>query len=99
MLDFSTLLVAGIPLVVVVFGLVEVIKSFGVKGGWLTGLSLLIGLAFGAAYQIAQAGVPEDFAAWFSVVVFGLTLGLVASGFYKWSERLFPSRGGQEGTK
>ena len=94
MLDFSTLLVAGIPLVIVVFGLVEVIKSLGLKGPLLTILSLLIGLILGMAYQIAQAGLPPDFAAWFAVVIFGLTLGLVASGFYKWSDNRFPERQG-----
>jgi hypothetical protein len=91
MLDFSTLLVAGVPLVIVVFGLVEVIKSFGLKGPWLTCLSLLIGLVLGMAYQVAQSGLPADFAAWFAVAIFGLTLGLVASGFYKWSDSRFPS--------
>ncbi len=91
MLDFSTLLVAGIPLVIVVFGLVEVIKSFGLKGPWLTALSLLIGLVLGACYQIAEAGVPRTFSAGFAVVIFGLTLGLVASGFYKWSDSRFPA--------
>ncbi len=94
MMDFSTLLVAGIPLTVVVFGLVEMVKSLGLKGAWLTLISLLTGLTFGAAYQIAQAGLPGDFGGWFAVVVFGLTLGLVASGFYKWSNARFPNREG-----
>ena len=32
MFDFSTLLVKGIPLIVVIFGLVEFCKSLGLKG-------------------------------------------------------------------
>ena len=44
MTDFSTLLVNGIPLIIVVFGLVEFMKSLGLKGNWLIIASLLIGL-------------------------------------------------------
>ena len=94
MLDFSTLLVSGIPLTIVVFALVEFVKSFGLKGQWLTIISMLLGLALGICFQIAQGGLPADFAAWFSVVVFGLMLGLIASGFYKWSDNRFPERTG-----
>lgn len=93
MLDFTTLLVGGIPLVLVVFALVEFVKSFGLKGNWLTIASLLIGLILGMAYQIAQA-MPATFSAWFVAVIFGLTLGLIASGFYKFTDARFPPRDG-----
>ena len=89
-MDISTLLVGGFPLVAVVFGLVEFVKSFGLKGHWLTGVSILLGLAFGIAYQIANAGVPMNFAGWFSTVVFGLMLGLVASGLYDFVDTRMP---------
>ena len=82
-MDISTLLVNGLPLSAVVFGLVEFIKSFGLRGHWLTIISMLLGLAFGVSYQIANAGIPVSFAGWFAVAVFGIMLGLVASGFYK----------------
>jgi hypothetical protein len=89
MFDISTLLVNGIPLAAVIFGLVEFIKSFGLKGHWLTGISMLIGVLLGLAYRVAQVGLPIDFAAWFGAIVFGLMLGLVTSGFYKFiDERL-----------
>ncbi len=91
MLDFSTLLVGGIPLVVVVFGLVEFVKSFGLKGQWLTVTSLFLGLALGVCYQVAKTGLPVDFAGWFAVAIFGLALGLVASGFYKFADSRLPS--------
>ena len=83
MYDISTLLVGGVPLVAVIFGLVEFIKSFGLKGHWLTGVSMALGLGFGLAYQIATSGLPVNLAGWFIVVIFGLMLGLVASGYYK----------------
>ena len=83
MYDISTLLVNGLPLSAVVFGLVEFIKSFGLRGHWLTIISMLLGLLFGVSYQIANAGLPVSFASWFAVAVFGIMLGLVASGYYK----------------
>ena len=89
-MDISMLLVGGIPLVAVVFGLVEFVKSFGLKGHWLTIASMLLGLAFGVSYQIANAGIPVSFAGWFAVAVFGIMLGLVASGLYDFVDTRMP---------
>ena len=90
MYDISTLLVGGLPLSAVVFGLVEFIKSFGLKGRWLTITSMLLGLLFGVSYQIANAGLPAGFAGWFAVAVFGIMLGLVASGLYDFVDTRMP---------
>ncbi len=79
---FAEVAVAGIPLLFVVIGLVELVKSFGVQGNILRGVSMFVGLLFGVSYQIAQLGVPADFAGIFSMAVYGLGLGLVASGVY-----------------
>lgn len=89
MFDFSTLLVSGIPLVVVIFGLIEFIKSLGAGGKLLTIISMLLGVVFGFAYQLSLA-MPTGFAGWFGVAVFGLGLGLVASGFYKFIDSRLP---------
>ncbi len=85
MFDTTELLVKGIPLVAVIFGLVEMIKSLGLSGKIVTFISMFLGLLFGISYQIAQAGIPAGFADWFEIVIFGLMLGLVASGFYKFT--------------
>lgn len=90
MTDISTLLVGGIPLIIVIFGLVEFIKSFGLSGKIVTLLSMAFGLLFGIAYKVADSGVPGGFAGWFAVAVFGLALGLVASGFYKFADSRLP---------
>jgi hypothetical protein len=79
--DFSNAIVAGIPLVLVVIGLVEWLKRFGIQGAALNVASLLIGLAAGIAYQISIA-MPADFSGWFAAGIYGLALGLVASGLY-----------------
>lgn len=91
MFDFSTLLVAGLSLIIVIFGLVEFSKSLGLKGKALTIFSMLLGVIFGIAYKISETGViPTEFAGWFAVIVFGLALGLVASGFYDFADSRFP---------
>jgi hypothetical protein len=87
-MNYDSLLVGTVPLMIVIFGLVEMIKSFGLKGNILTVISMLLGVSFGISFQIYKAGMPIGFSAWFEIVVFGLLIGLVASGFYKFvSER------------
>jgi hypothetical protein len=93
MTDLTQLLVGGIPLLIVIFGLVEFIKSFGLKGNWLTACSMLLGLVFGSAYKIANDGIPTGFAGWFILVVFGLALGLITSGFYDFANKRMPQVG------
>jgi hypothetical protein len=92
-MTFENLLVGSIPLMLVIFGLVEFAKSFGLKGNWLTIFSMLLGLAFGMAYRVSTVGVPIGFAGWFEAVIFGLAIGLTASGFYKFIDARFPKVG------
>jgi hypothetical protein len=80
-MDFSSYVVAGVPLVLVVLGLVEWVKSLGLAGNAVKYVSLAIGLVLGVGYQISVA-VPVGFSGWFGASVFGLALGLVASGIY-----------------
>jgi hypothetical protein len=81
-MDFTELVAGGVPLVVVIFGLVEFAKKFGLAGNGLTVFSMLLGVGFGIAYKISESGVPAGFANWFGVAVFGLALGLTACGIY-----------------
>ena len=80
-MDFSNALVAGIPLILVVIGLVEWAKKFGLAGKALNLVALLIGAGLGIAYQCSIA-VPVDFSGWFTAAIYGIALGLVASGIY-----------------
>lgn len=70
-------------LVMVVLGLVTLYGRFGLSGKAQLGASLATGVVFGGAFQIAALGLPNTFAGWFSVVIYGLTIGLVASGVYE----------------
>lgn len=80
--SYTDAAVQGVPLLFVVFGLVAWAKSFGLAGNWLRGVSMIVGLLLGMGYLFATLGFPVDFAGWFTNVVYGLGLGIVASGVY-----------------
>lgn len=77
-MDFT---VDGISIVILIAGLVEFAKKFGLRGNGCIVMSAALGVGFGIAYRL-QTGLPATFSEWFSVVVFGLALGLVASGLW-----------------
>lgn len=79
-MDFQDM-VGGIPLVLVVLGLVEFIKRFGVEGKALLGVSMGVGLVLGVLYKISLA-LPVTYGEWFIAAIYGIALGLVASGIY-----------------
>lgn len=79
---FSDLTVAGIPLMFIVLGLTQYVKSFGVSGPIVRAVSLGIGLLMGLGYKLSSGPLPADFAGWFATIVFGLAVGLTASGVY-----------------
>jgi len=89
-MGFDDAIVLGLQLVVVIMGLVEFTKKLGLSGKALTATSMLIGVAFGVAYQISL-GVPVNFQGWFGAGVYGLSLGLVASGVYDIGAKYFRS--------
>lgn len=80
---FADASVQGIPLMVVVFGLVELLKSLGVSGNSLRIASAIAGLILGVAYQIATVPAAlSGFSSIFAVVVYGLALGIFTSVTY-----------------
>ncbi len=86
----SDLLANGIPLVTLIMGLVEFSKKLGLHGKALTVLSMILGVVIGIAYEVAQKGTPATFAEWFNTAIFGLALGLTASGVYDLIDARFP---------
>ncbi len=78
----------GVNFLVIVFGLVEFAKKFGISGQKLTALSMVLGVVIGVFYKLGQkyAAVGE----WFNVVMFGLAVGLAASGIYDFMKRRIP---------
>jgi hypothetical protein len=87
MFDFTKFFQAipenAVIVVLIVLGLVTFLGKLGVRGKWQLISGMLIGIAFGGAFMIAALGVPMSFAGWFSVIMYGLMLGLTASGVYE----------------
>lgn len=83
-------IVAGIPLIVIVFALVEEIKAWGLTGKVLRAVALVLGLILALAYQVTIIGIPPDLAGWFTVAILGLLYGLTASGAYNFLDSRFP---------
>jgi hypothetical protein len=79
--SFASVAVAGVPLLFVVIGVVEWFKRLGIKDNPLLLVSMAWGLVIGGGYMLTK-GIPDAFAGWFAVVIYGLAMGLVASGLY-----------------
>jgi len=84
--------IAGIPLIVIVFGIVEEIKAYGLTGKILRLVSLVLGMLFAFLYQLASAGIPVDLMGWLTVAVVGIAYGLTASGGYDFMNKRFPAK-------
>lgn len=85
-LDLTGAIVAGVPLMLVVIGLVQYVKEkIGWSGAGVEIFAILLGLAFGVGYW-AYLGEPARYVEWqfwFEAAVYGLAVGLVATGIYK----------------
>lgn len=91
-MNFGDYAVAGVPLIVIIFALVEEIKAYGLTGKILRLVSLAIGLVLTFTYQVALLGQPTDAGGWFTVAVVGLLYGLSASGAYDFLDSRFPPK-------
>jgi hypothetical protein len=85
--EYFGAMVAGVPLVLVVIGLVEWFKRIGFEGSELLYVSMAVGVILGFGYMLFQTRPPAG--DWwvlgsylFANVVYGLGLGVVASGLY-----------------
>jgi len=86
-IDFANAVLSGIPLLPVIIGLVEYSKKFGAKDLVCDGLSMGLGLTFGVLYQLSTAGTPVTLEGWFGTILYGLGLGLTASGLWAVAKR------------
>ena len=73
---------------VLVFGLVEFVKKFGVQGEKLTAISAAIGGALSVFFYLAVRydAVRE----WYVMVAFGILGALAASGLYDFTKQFKP---------
>ena len=90
--NLDDLLLFGVPLMPLIFGIVEFIKARGVSGSVLTYISAVLGIAGGVAYQLS-VGIPTNFYEWLYLGTFGLVVGLATSGVYKFLDARAPAHG------
>lgn len=93
---FTDASIAGVSIVFVVVGLTQWIKGFIAEESRyrttaVRGASMLIGLVFGWGYMVSANGTPATFAQYFGNTVYGIGLGLVASGLYDSGKSLVES--------
>jgi Ca2+/Na+ antiporter len=85
--EYFGAMVAGVPLVLVVIGLVEWFKRIGLEGRELLYVSMAVGFILGFAYMLAETRPPSGdwwvlYVYIFTCAVYALGLGVVASGLY-----------------
>jgi len=88
LIDFKDLAIAGVSLIPLVMGWVELSKKLGVKGNWSLVLSVLLGAVFAGLWQAMNTGlIPEAVIPWIKVAIVALGGGLAASGLYDVAQR------------
>jgi hypothetical protein len=79
----------SVPVILLMIaGLVELAKRFGVEGRPSLLLSWGLGVVFGGLFLLQ--GMYPEISIWVNLVVYCLTFGLVASGLYDLAQRFLP---------
>lgn len=78
------IVVGGIPLIVLILGLVEFVKKFKVSGNALIVISMVVGTFMGVLYKASLEYTLIN--RYFEWAVFGLACGLAASGLYDFAQ-------------
>lgn len=82
-MDFGAFEIGGIAVLVLVLGIVEAAKRWGLQGRGSEILALCLGVFFVALAQAIQlALIPPAWVVWIEVIVIGLAGGLAATGIY-----------------
>lgn len=79
-----------IALIVLIFGLVEFIKSLGVKGNILRLVSIIAGILVVVVFQL-RSEYPQ-YQLLIDILFFGLATGLAASGYYDFFKTRIPKQ-------
>jgi len=87
-MDISNFLVNPVTLALIVLGVVEFIKKFGVTGNKLMLVAMAVGIFFGLLYKARDFYLPAQ--PYIDVAFFGLAVGLGASGIYTFVNDRFP---------
>lgn len=87
-MDLENFVFNSTTLLLVVFGLVEFIKTFGLRGNVLRIVSMLLGIGLAIVFRLSQ--VYPQWQPWIEIGAFGIMIGLTASGVYDFFNDRFP---------
>ena len=91
-MDFNQLTIGGVALSILIFGMVEALKSFGLEGNKNRVAALLIGFIIVGVYAADQEGViSEQAMVWVRIFLTALAGGLSAMGFYSFQKNRIES--------
>ena len=89
-MDLSNFLVNPVTLALIILGVVEFIKKFGVTGNKLMLVSMAVGIVFAIIYKTRDLYMPAQ--PYIDVAFFGIACGLGASGIYTFVNERFPPK-------
>ena len=88
-MGFDEVSIGGVTLFLLILGLVEAAKKFGVSGNGSMVLSLVLGAGFFGLFKANEVGlIPAAAMLWVEIVVYGLGGGLAVTGLYDLGKRL-----------
>ena len=81
--------IGGVTVALLIFGIVEAAKEFGLQGKASRVLVLLLGVAFVGLSQAESQGLfSENVMQWINLVVTAGAGGLAAMGYYDWTKKV-----------
>ncbi len=89
-MDLSNFLVNPVTLALIILGVVEFIKKFGVQGNKLMLVSMAVGMFFAVVYKARDFYLPAQ--PYIDIAFFGIACGLGASGIYTFINDRFPPK-------
>ena len=89
-MDLSTFTLNPLTLALLILGIVEFIKKFGMTGNKLMLASMAVGIVFAVVYKFHDIYPPAE--QWIELAFFGLAAGLCASGIYSFINNRFPAQ-------
>jgi xanthosine utilization system XapX-like protein len=87
-MDIGNFIVNPVTLALIVLGVVEFIKKFGISGNKLMLIAMSVGIFFGLVYKARDMFLPAQ--PYIDVAFFGIAVGLGASGIYSFVTDRFP---------
>lgn len=84
-MDLENFVFNSTTLLLVVFGLVEFIKSFGLKGNALRIASMATGIVLAVIFRLSL--IFPAYKPWIDLGAFSIIIGLAASGIYDFLDK------------